>query len=205
MSKKRDYNSCMKDDAHDDVELSPETDADQMADGDQDLEISEGSLNDKIKKLRTDLKKCQEEKGEYLAGWQRAKADFVNRERLLKEDAKLLSTHVLSRFLQDLMPVLDGFDLAVTSPAWQSADPSWRTGIEAVQKQLVDALSKNGVTIFDPRGAAFDPVKHEAVGTVPVSSEGEDHIVQTVLQKGYIAGERVVRPAKVVIGQYSPT
>lgn len=191
----------MQQEPHDDVEFTPDPTGDS-GDADVDLEVAEGALSDKIKKLRQDLKKCQEEKSEYLAGWQRAKADFVNRERLAKEDAKMLGVHIVAKFMHDLFPVLDGFDMAKLSPDWQKADPSWKAGMEAVHKQLLGALAKNNILPFDPSGQPFDPSKHEAVSTMPVTDASQDQVVQTVLQKGYLADDRVIRAARVVIGEY---
>lgn len=187
-----------------DEEFVEEGDADQLRDSDVEEIDGEDAAEDKIKKMRQELKKCMSERGEYLAGWQRAKADFVNRDRASKEEAARIATASRERLLEELLPVLDGFDMAISSPAWQNVETSWRQGMEVLHKQLTDVLEQNGIEMFDPKGKPFDPAEHEAVGTVAAESAADDHCVAQVLQKGYRLNGRMLRPARVTIAQFEP-
>lgn len=201
MLKKNDKNSNNEADLHD-MDMVAESDADQLREN-GDIEIdSDDAASGTVTKLRKELKACLSEKGEYLAGWQRTKADFVNRERELRISAERMSRASLERLLEDMLPVLDGFDMAIFSTAWQNTDASWREGMESLHKQMLSVLEKHGIEQFDPMDAPFDPAQHEAVGTAPAASPKEDGTVLAVMQKGYRVGSRVVRPARVQIAQF---
>jgi molecular chaperone GrpE len=95
----------------------------------------------KLEKIKKDLKKCQEEKQEYLDGWQRAKADFVNLKKRSDEEKKEFAKYANEQFITELLPALDSFDQAFKNKeAWEKADKNWRTGIEFIHSQLVSVL-----------------------------------------------------------------
>lgn len=178
----------MNDEVHrDDVDFEPE---DEMGDL--------GAVQAKLKKVRNELKEAQAKRDEYLAGWQRAKADAINDKR----DAMMTATRVVERakdaFVEDVLPALDSFDMATASESWDAVAEEWKSGMGRIQNQLIDALQKNGVSRFGKSGEKFDPSRHEAVQEVEDGS-GESHTILKVLRHGYVAGERVVRPAQVII------
>ncbi len=152
----------------------------------------------KVKKLRAELAQAKKEKAEYLDGWQRCKADIIN----TKKDAAAASVRAQSRgmetLIEDIIPALDGFDMAAGSEAWAGVDPSWRGGIEQVRNQIFDALQRNGITRFGKVGEMFDPYLHEAVQEVD-DVAGESHSIVKILRHGYRSKDRVIRPAQVVI------
>ena len=89
---------------------------------------------DVVKKLRADLKQARKEKEEYLTGWQRAKADYVNLQKSEGEKYKELRTHVTTAMIEDLLPVLDSFDMAMSNrEGWEKVDANWRIGIEYIR------------------------------------------------------------------------
>ena len=151
----------------------------------------------KIKDLREKLAQSEKERMEYLAGWQRAKADMVNASRRHEEERARFSDAAQNDLIAEILPALDGFDMAMANKeAWEKVDPAWRTGVEYIRSQLVGALSRVGVEAVRPLGEAFDPSKHDSVGTVP----GEEGKVIEILQAGYIRGGAVIRPAIVKTG-----
>ena len=157
---------------------------------------------DNLKKLREKLKKTVEEKQEYLNGWQRAKADFVNFKRESESREKeLLKFGVLS-VLDETIPLIDQFDMATESPGWKEAPENFRQGMEGILRGLHKILERNDVTSFDPVGKFFDPVRHEALRGVRVETKGENHRIMRTLQKGYEQNGRIVRPAKVEVGEF---
>ena len=168
--------------------------------GDFELENDEAGAevqSDKIKKLRAELEKCKEEKQEYLVGWQRCKADSIN----ARKDAVLMAERSGNRsrdaLVEDIIPALDSFDMAIASDAWVSMDSNWRTGMENVRSQLITALSNQGVSAYAEIGDDFDPVLHEAVQEV--DAEGKPGSVVKVLRRGYRTPGNIIRPARVAI------
>ncbi len=153
-----------------------------------------------LKKLREKLKKCVTEKQEYLDGWQRSKADFVNARR----DEELRHTELIKfaeeRVLQEIIPILDSFDMAIGNQAvWESVSKEWRVGIESIYKQLLAVLKTHQVLSFSPLGEPFNPSEHTAVDIVPTEKSEDDHVIAEVLQNGYRLNGKIIRPAQVKI------
>ena len=86
--------------------------------------------------------------------------------------------------------------------AWEKADKNWRIGVEYIYFQLRKALTESGVEEIDPSGKKFDHTLHEAVSYEPVVDEKIDHTVLQVIQKGYILNGKLLKPAKVKVGEY---
>lgn len=152
-----------------------------------------------IKKLRAKLKKCEQEKKEYLDGWQRLKADTLNAKRQQDGAQSAQRKRAIEEVLFELLPALDSFDIALTGAQWESVDETWRKGIEHVHSQLTRGLEEIGVTRYGSHGDAFDPALHEAVGYE--TSAGEADTVASVKRYGYIYNDAVLRPAQVVVVQ----
>ena len=166
-------------------------------------EIDDIESTDKLKKVREKLKDCEAEKHEYLDGWQRAKADLVNLKRSALEDTKRAQERGAEKLVEAIAPVLDSFDMAMHGESWNNVDETWRNGIDRIHTQLVNALTNNGLSIIDPTGETFNPHEHESVSMEPTDDESLDHTVSKTLQKGLMVGERVVRPAKVVVATFT--
>ncbi|MBL4644777.1 MAG: nucleotide exchange factor GrpE [Candidatus Pacebacteria bacterium] len=149
-----------------------------------------------IKKLRARLKKCEQEKKEYLDGWQRLKADTVNADKRKSETLLSAQKRALSDFVQNLLPALDSFDIALQSDSWGKIDEVWRTGVEHVHTQLLKSLQDSGVEIFGSAGEMFDPNIHEAISH---TDGGDTNTVAEVKQQGYKIDDIVIRAAKVSI------
>jgi len=144
-----------------------------------------------IKKVQAQLKACKSERQEYLDGWQRAKADFINTKKRLEEEGNMKFEYGVRACVEKLLPALDSMDIALG----QAEDE----GMEMVQKQMLTGL---GVEVLNPIGETFDPNLHEPMGMVEAEEEKEDTIVN-VLQKGYKLGETIIRPAKVQVATYN--
>lgn len=153
-----------------------------------------------VTKLKKALALCQTEKAEYLSGWQRARADFAN---LRKDEGEVLArTKELAKLeiLRDILPVVDIFDLAMANKeAWEKVDKNWRVGVEHIYRELEQALSRHSLVSFGTIGESFDPKEHHALKEEGVSEE-KDHTVIEVLKRGWRLGERIIRPAEVVVG-----
>ena len=126
----------------------------------------------------------------------RGQAEVQNARRRADEEVSKARKFALESFADSLLPVLDSLEAGL---AVQTATPEQiREGAEATLRQLKSALERNKVLAIDPAaGAKFDPAQHQAISVVP--AEQEANTVVTVLQKGYLIAERVLRPALVTV------
>ena len=158
---------------------------------------------DVTKKLREDLKLCRIEKEEYLTGWQRAKADYINLQKELDNSRLSISIHSREKMAQNLLPVLDSFDMAFANKeAWEKVDKNWRMGIEYIYSQFMTSLSESGIEKIDEAGVLFDPNLHQSISAIPIEKEEQDHTIESILQVGYKIGNRIIRPARVNIYEF---
>lgn len=157
-----------------------------------DEETTGPDLQKKLKKLKEGLQKCETERKEYLDGWQRAKADFINYRNDEGKRFEDMARFVTAGLIQEVLPILDSFDLAVG----HGLTPEVEKGILLIRSQLQDILKKRGLEeIGVLAGDEFNPEKHEALGEV--ESDVEPGKVAEVVQRGYIFREKVLRPARV--------
>lgn len=145
------------------------------------------------KKLRERLKQAEAKAKEHLDGWQRAQADFVNLRRRDEESKTEFVKFVNLGLVQELIPVLDSFNAGL-SQGLEDLRPPY--------SQLLSVLRSAGLEELDPLGAEFSPHEHEAIATTPTEKAEDDHKVLEVLQKGYKLNGKLVRPAKVKVGDY---
>ena len=139
--------------------------------------------------------KAEEHYGQYL----RALAEFDNYRKRATRELEGVQRYAVERFAQELLPVLDGFELAMASAASADAD-SLLAGQAATQRLLLKAFEKAGIAALDPTGQPFNPAEHEAVVAQPSAAQPPDTVLQTV-QKGYLLNGRVLRPARVIVAR----
>ncbi len=156
------------------------------------------AANAKIKKLREQLKEVQQKRDEYLAGWQREKADAINMRKEVLADGDRRAAREKMGLIEDLIPVLDSFDMAAGSESWSEVNDGFRTGMEAVRNQLLDVLATNRVQRYGKVGEQFDPRTEEIVQEVD-DAPGAPHSVVKILRYGYKMGDRIIRPAQVIV------
>ena len=126
----------------------------------------------------------------------RAKADVENARRRADEEIQKARKFAVEGFAESLLPVIDSLEAALTVE--QNTIEQMREGVAATQKQLLSALERNKVTqINPPSGEKFNPHQHQAISVVP--AEQAPNTVVTVLQKGYLIADRVLRPALVTV------
>jgi len=154
----------------------------------------------KLKKLREELKTAQSESRDNLTSLQRSRADYVNLKKELDEVRDSVKAKTTERVVMDFLPVLDSFDMAMgNTAAWESVDKNWRVGVEYIYSQLKTTLDNHGIVAIDAVGVEFDPNLHEPMKTEDVDDESKDHKIAQIIQKGYKMGDRVIRPARVVV------
>ena len=184
-------------------EINKNTDGEELEDVEfVDTDSMGDELKDKakIKKLREDLAKSQLENRENLTALQRARADYVNLKKELDEVRDTTKKKITEKVLGDFLPVLDSFDMAMgNTAAWEAVDKNWRVGVEYIYSQLKNTLENNSVDAIDKVGVDFDPSLHEPIETKETDDATLDHKIEKIIQKGYKMGERVIRPARVVV------
>ena len=157
---------------------------------DNDIKKEEGGQE----RPETELEKVQKERDEYLDGWKRAKADFINYK---KDEAARLEQFVKfsnESLLSELVMVLDSFDLSLMNVKDEAA----QKGILLIKSQLEDLLKKYGLERINMKaGDAFDPGKAEAVGEM--ESQAPPGTVAEVVSAGYTLHGRTVRAARVKV------
>ncbi len=167
------------------------------------IEEEEGGSKDKLHKLKIELKKCRNEKAEYLDGWQKAKSDLVNIRRRYEKEAREAGERSERKFAESILPVLDSFKMATANSGnWEELPKEWKEGMENVLNQLIKILNDKGIYSFSPIDQNFDPCLHEAVGTVKVEDKSKDNIIVEVIQDGYMIRDQLLRCAKVRVGEY---
>jgi len=180
--------------------VSDETESDIDFEVEPDLESGDlAGAQDKLKKLKEKLRTCQKEKQEYLDGWQKERADFINYKKDEAARAARAASYAREGFLSDPLPVLDSYDLAFANKeAWEKVDKDWRKGVEYIHQQLLKILSDYGVTEIEVQeGSVFDPNLHQPVESVFIDDKSKDHTIAKVLNKGYRTQNTVLRPARV--------
>jgi molecular chaperone GrpE len=147
--------------------------------------------------LEERLAEVERERDEYLNDLKRVAADFENYRKRVARDQEGLVARAHERLVKELLPVLDDLERALEAAA-QHEEAKLEEGVRLVHRELVEALAREGLVEVETDGQ-FDPHVHEALVSQP--SEREDGSVIEVLQKGYRLGDRVLRPARVVVSQ----
>lgn len=162
-------------------------------------EQNEGT-NQELQKLQQELTKVQRERDEYLAGWQRARADFLNYRKEEIERLGKLFSHANEGFIAKLLPVLDTMERAEKEASDEEKNGLVVQGCLLAISQLKDFLKKQGAEAMKTQGERFNPEFHEALGVVdPPAGGGESGVIAEELEKGYTIQGKLLRPAKVKV------
>jgi molecular chaperone GrpE len=155
----------------------------------------------KLKDLREKLDIKEKEAKEYLDGWQRARAELINKEKQLLSDRQDFIKAGNRRLMEALLPSLDNYEMAkLNKEVWEKVDQNWRTGIEYIFTNLQNTLFDEGLKEIKPKiGDKFDVQEMESVEEVETEEENKDHTISQVLQTGYKYFDKLLRPAKVKV------
>ena len=157
-------------------------------------ETGEDVAQRKIEELEASLEK---EKKEYLF----LMAEFDNfRKRTIKEKSELIK-NAAEAVLKGLLPIVDDFERGLNATENVEDPAAVREGMELIYQKLVKYLEKNGVKAIDPEDREFDTNRHEAISAVPVQDEAQKGKILDTVEKGYMLNDKVLRHAKVVVGQ----
>lgn len=180
-----------------DVEITDNFDAVESGEeGDSEAEVAEEEVTpeQEIEKLKEEVAK---EKKEYLF----LMAEFDNfRKRTLKEKSEIIR-NAGENVLKGLLPIVDDFERGLKAAAQAPDAATVDEGMQLIYNKLIKYLNANGVKEFDPADDVYDADKHEAISVVPVPDEAQKGKILDTVEKGYMINDKVLRHAKVVVGQ----
>ncbi|CAM4071515.1 MAG: nucleotide exchange factor GrpE [Comamonas sp.] len=156
------------------------------------------NASDEVERLKAELEELKAKSSELADQYLRAKAEAENVRRRADDDVSKARKFGIESFAESLLPVCDSLDAAL---GIQNATPEQlREGADATLRQLTQALERNKVIAINPAaGEKFDPHYHQAISMVP--AEQPANTVVSVLQKGYMIADRILRPALVTVAQ----
>lgn len=171
-------------------DIAPDAETEEGAEAEQEVNI----LEQKVSDLEDQVAK---EKKEYLF----LMAEFDNfRKRTLKEKSEIIKNAGENVF-KGLLPIMDDFERAIKASEDSSDCGTIKEGVVLIYNKLKKYLSQNGVKEIDPTDDTFDTEKHEAISAVPVPDESKKGKILDTVEKGYTINDKVLRHAKVVVGQ----
>jgi molecular chaperone GrpE len=163
-------------------------------------EETEAKEANTVEQLRDELREAREEAEEYLDGWRRAQAEFSNYRKRQRAEQETVRELANADLLRRLLPILDDFERAIATVPNGIRKLSWIEGLLMVERKLEVVLESEGVKPIETHGEEFDPYYHEAVTHEEVPGYEEGEIIGEV-QRGYVLGDRVLRPALVRVAK----
>jgi molecular chaperone GrpE len=150
-----------------------------------------------INNSEAEIEVLKKQRDEYLAGWQRAKADFINYKREEVERLERIAKYQMEDFIYDLITVMDNFDLGLA--ALEKQGPVEK-GIYMIRTQLEDILKRRGLTRLPAKaGDMFDPAWAEAIAEA--ESESPPGSIVEVIEAGYRLHDKIIRPVRVKVAK----
>jgi molecular chaperone GrpE len=150
-----------------------------------------------IASLKARLKEAEEEAQAHMARWQRAVADYQNLKRRTEQEREEVARFANAALVINFLPLVDDLERALSSVDVRLAGLTWVDGIRLIYRKFQAVLEASGVSEIKTEGETFDPNVHEAV----MFGEGEEGKILSEVQRGYKLGDRVIRPAMVVVGK----
>ncbi len=147
--------------------------------------------------LKKKIKEVEKQRDEYLAGWQRAKADFINYKKEEEKRVESLAVFLNGGVAMKLLPILDNFDSAEKGLSEELKNDESIKGFLQIKKQILDHLKELKIEPINAVGEKFDPHFHEAVEEI--EEDGNTGTILEEVQKGYKIDGVVLRPAKVKV------
>ncbi|MDD2546752.1 MAG: nucleotide exchange factor GrpE [Burkholderiaceae bacterium] len=154
------------------------------------------NASDELSRLQGELAELKAKSADLADQFLRAKAEAENARRRAEDEVSKARKFSIESFAESLLPVADSLDAALGIK--EATPQQLREGADATLRQLTSALERNKVLAIQPAaGTKFDPHQHQAISVVP--AEQEPNTVVSVLQKGYVIADRVLRPALVTV------
>jgi molecular chaperone GrpE len=196
--KEKDKNSIENPEVEEAVNAAEATVEDTAATEEAAKETVEESEEEKLNRENEELRaQVEKEKKEYLF----LMAEFDNfRKRTMREKSELIKNGGETAF-KGLLPIVDDFERAMKASENSEGSDALREGMELIYKKLKKYMEQNGVKEMDPEDHEFDADRHEAISAVPVPDETQKGKILDTVEKGYMINDKVLRHAKVVVGQ----
>lgn len=174
--------------------------ADAAADGAGTDEATD-SPEAEIARLNQELEAARAEANDYWQRYVRAEAEKENIRKRAEKDAENARRQGMEKLANELLSVRDSLELGIDAANQEDADvPKIREGTELTLKMLVQAMEKCDIEEIDPMGEKFDPELHQAM-SMQEAEDQESNTVVSVMQKGYRVGDRLLRPALVMVAK----
>jgi molecular chaperone GrpE len=161
------------------------------------------ALEETTETLRAERDARAREAAEAQDRYLRTLAEFDNYRRRTGREREDWGRRAQEQLLREILPALDNFDRALAAPPTPGTDQAFRAGVELIHREFLNALERVGVRPFASVGEPFDPARHEAVSRVERADVADQTVVAETL-RGYVFGERVLRPAHVVVAVRPP-
>ena len=168
--------------------------------GDGSGDLSHLTIEEQVTALQNLLQESRKETSQSQDSAQRVQAELVNFRRSTDEERIALGKYANSRLIGKLLPVMEELDLAMTHGGAGSTNDSWLEGVKLIQRKLRNLLQSEGVTDIETVDTEFNPMEHEALGTVE-STEHPSGYVAEVVRAGYRLHDRVIQPAQVMVAR----
>ena len=152
---------------------------------------------DDVEGLRARLEEEKQRAGKHYESWQRTAADYQNYKRRMEQERSEVARLASASLVINLLPLMDDIERALRNVDAKLAGLTWIDGIWMIYRKFEAVLQNTGVTEIEADAQQFDPTVHEAISEAP----GEEGKVISVVQKGYKLGDRVIRPAMVIVGK----
>jgi molecular chaperone GrpE len=181
--------------------LNPETEPKQSEENVSEAQdaVSDEAVNEEVASAKEDKAPVEDSEEEsYKTQYLRLRADFDNFRKRTRREKEEWTQRCLENLCSDLLTVLDHFDLGIKNSEGQEFTEDTLKGFELVRSQLGAALGKYGLSTIEATKGTFDPNLHEAITHIPSPEVPEDEIV-AMTRKGYQLGNRLLRPAQVVV------
>ena len=163
------------------------------------LELPQGDASEDTSSAQpSEVEKLKSENTLYLDRLARLQAEFENFRKRSTREQQEFREYALADSLKQLLPILDSLDLALKSESVTAAD--FRSGVELIDRQFHDVLSRLGVEPIVAQGQPFDPSRHQAIQMVETTEVPDNHVLDE-LQRGYRLRDRILRAAMVRVAQ----
>ena len=147
-----------------------------------------------------DVKELQQQRDEYYDRLLRKTAEFDNYRKRVERDRVQLADAAASDLLKELLPLVDNLERALKAEAGPERADAYRRGVELIHQQLHDLLRKRGVRPIEALGSDFDPHFHQAVTYDKADGRRDGEVIEE-FQRGYMLGDRLLRPAMVKVAK----
>ena len=158
------------------------------------------SIEGQVAVLQEDLEAAERKATQNRDAAQRAQAELVNFRRRTDEERITLGKYSNSRLIVKLLPVMEELDLAVSDAEGRGPNASWLEGVKLIQRKLMNLLESEGVAAIETVGTMFNPLEHQALGTVETIQYPPGYVTEAV-RPGYRLHDRILQPAQVMVAR----